>query len=235
MQLRPVIVAGVLASLLFGCQAPIREIVEQTHPNGGKKKVSYFQGQRRNIVKTFFYFEDGKLQSEQYFKKGQPDSIQAIYFPSGKKYKETWFALGKRNGDERSWYENGQLKSEAHYTNDMPEGKVVNYYEDGKLSAEAVFKNGKKEGEDISYFASGAKKFLKTFVAGTATGPEKEWFDNGNLKMEQTWDKEVLERSLRHVLQERQKRGGRNVQGRRLRRQALHVQRKRPKGLRGHF
>jgi antitoxin component YwqK of YwqJK toxin-antitoxin module len=179
--------------LIVGCKEQVKEMIEQTHPDGSKKKVSCYQGTPKNIIKTFFYFPDGKVQSEQYFKKGKPDSVLIIYYPDGKKCRETWLSGGKHNGTDRSWFKNGQLQSEAHYAHDLPEGKVVSYYEDGAVATEATYKNGKKEGEDITYFPGGTKKkYLKTYAAGEATGIEKEWYENGTLKMEQQWEKNIL-------------------------------------------
>ncbi|MGA2507805.1 MAG: toxin-antitoxin system YwqK family antitoxin [Chitinispirillaceae bacterium] len=193
MLLKQVFAMGMVISLFAGCQESVKELIEQTHPDGSKKKVSYYAGSRKNIIKTFFYFKDGTVQSEQYFKKGLPDSVLVIYYPNGKKYRETLFAMGKRNGDDRSWFESGRLKSEARYVNDIPEGKVVSYDSTGAIVSEAAYKNGKKEGEDIVYFPGGTKKkYLKMYVGGNASGVEKEWYENGNVKMEQTWEKNVL-------------------------------------------
>jgi uncharacterized protein len=193
MLLKQICAVGVVIGLLAGCQSAEKEIIEQKHPDGSKKKASFYMGNRKNITKTFFYFPDGKIQSEQYFKKGQPDSVLIIYYPNGKKYKETGYSLGKRNGDDRSWYESGQIKSKAQFINDLCEGKLVQYFENGRIWVETPYANGKKEGEDMEYFPGGEKKkTLKTYKAGDATGVEKEWYGNGVLKMEQMWEKNVL-------------------------------------------
>ena len=194
MRLKTVLTIGVFIGIFTtGCQQTVKEIVEQTHPDNSKKKVSYYVGSRKNIIKTVFCFPGGTIQSEQYFKKGQPDSVLIIYYPNGNKCKETRYSMGKRSGDDRSWFEGGQIKSEARYVNDLCEGNVVSYYENGKIRNEATYNNGKKEGEDIEYFPGGdRKKSLKTYVAGDATGIEKEWYENSNLKMEQMWEKNIL-------------------------------------------
>jgi uncharacterized protein len=193
MRLKQIFTLITAVALVAGCRSAEKELVEQTHPDGSKKKVSYYVGTRKNIVKTFFYFADGRVQSEQYFKKGLPDSVLIGYYAGGNKYKETQFSLGKRNGADRSWFENGQIKSEAQYVNDLLEGKALSYFENGKIWTEATYRNGKKEGEDIEYFPGGdKKKSLKTYVGGDATGIEKEWYATGTLKMEQMWEKNIL-------------------------------------------
>ena len=98
---------GIFVSVgLIGCGGSdaVKEVVEQAYPDGSKKKVSYYKG--KHIVRTAFFFEDGKLKSDQYFKLGQPDSCQIIYNQDGSKYSENGSRPARdgpdRNGMKRS-------------------------------------------------------------------------------------------------------------------------------------
>ncbi|MCX7727783.1 MAG: hypothetical protein N2053_13165, partial [Chitinispirillaceae bacterium] len=130
---REILLSALLVVFLISCGSKEREEVEQTHPNGKPKKVNYFKGGRKPY-RVVFYFENGKVQSDQYFdsKTGEPDSIKVIYYPNGQKYKETFYKKGKLNGPDKSWYENGTLKSEASYVDDVPQGTSIIYHPNGK-------------------------------------------------------------------------------------------------------
>ena len=74
-------VFGALA-LAVGCSGggggPITEKVIESHPNGAKKKVIVYAGS--DSVRVTFYFEDGKVRSDRFYKKGgKPDSTFTIY------------------------------------------------------------------------------------------------------------------------------------------------------------
>jgi antitoxin component YwqK of YwqJK toxin-antitoxin module len=186
-------VCGALA-LAAGCGGEgggkTTEKVEESYPSGAKKKVSHYAG--ASAVRTTFYFEDGKMQSDRFFKKGEPDSTMTIYTPEGGMDKQTTYKDGKKNGPEKSWYANGNLKSEVVYAEDAPTGKFTTYYESGQPDMEVVFKDGKKDGEEILYYPDGKKKRVRTYVAGDQDGSETEYFENGFLKLEQQWSKNAL-------------------------------------------
>ncbi|MBN1307078.1 MAG: toxin-antitoxin system YwqK family antitoxin, partial [Chitinispirillaceae bacterium] len=170
MQLRSLVISCVIAGLAGCGGGSMKEVIEQTHANGKPKKVSYYK--RGKIPRrTVFYFEDGTLQSDQYFgKTGKPDSIKVIYAPSGQKIQETFYKDEKLNGTDKSWYDDGTLKSEASYIDDMPQGTTYSYFKNGKKASETPYKDGKKEGQEITYDSAGQKKQLMTYVAGNPSG-----------------------------------------------------------------
>jgi antitoxin component YwqK of YwqJK toxin-antitoxin module len=166
----------------------IKEEVEQTYPSGAKKKVIQYQGKRSNLVRSTAYFEDGKVQSDQFFKNGAPDSTFIIFNKDGSKYKESRFANGKKNGPEISWHENGKIRSEANYIDSVPDGPFITYYKMEKRHQKSPIKL-KKEGADITYDTLGQNKHLRTYVNNDMEGIEQEWYPNGKLKMNRTGKK----------------------------------------------
>ena len=170
----------------------VQESIEETYSNGAKKKVNGFVGNKGNVVRTTFFFEDGKMQSDRFFKNGEPDSTMTFYNADGSISQQTGYSKGQKHGSEKSWYPGGQLKSEAEYVNGAPVGRAVSYFEDGKTAMEVAFKDGKKDGEEIEYYSNGQKKRVRTYKLGDQDGPEIEYYQNGNLKSEHIYVKNVL-------------------------------------------
>ena len=96
MHLKIIGVAAIIVGLV-GCSdnSTIKEAVQESHPDGSPKKVIFYKGSPKNLVRTVFYHANGKIQSDSYFKDGLADSIQTMYYVSGAKYKETFFKAGK--------------------------------------------------------------------------------------------------------------------------------------------
>jgi len=169
----------------------LKEVVEESHPNGSKKKVSMYAG--RTAMRTTFYFENGQMQSDRFFNKaGEPDSVMTIYRADGGVDKQTWFSNGTKHGWERSWYPSGQVRAEGEFKEDTPIGRHASYFEDGKVAMEVSFVDGRKHGEEIDYFANGNKKRVRPFANGDIDGVEQEFFENGKIKVEHTYVKGTL-------------------------------------------
>jgi len=190
MHLKSVLALSAAAVFVVGCGGGewppknAKEEVVETHPDGSKKKVIRYAGQKTNLVSEVFYFPDGKTQSAKNFKKGKPDGAQTVYNLGGIMIQETNYADSVRHGTDKLWYDDGQLKSEGQYENGEPVGKFVSYFQDGKVSIEVAFKEGKKDGEETEYHPNGNKKRVRTFVLGDQEGPQLEFFLNGNPKSE---------------------------------------------------
>ena len=60
---------------LLGCSSEKKLSVEkaESFPNGAKKKENYFyqDGLKKDIVRTVYYFQNGAVQSDAYFKAGK--------------------------------------------------------------------------------------------------------------------------------------------------------------------
>ena len=101
-------------SLLIACssQKQLQQETAETNPNGSKKKENFFytDGGKKDIVRTVYYFPDGSIRSDSYFKEGKPDSIAIINYQNGKRLKETRYNIGMKNGKAMSWYENGKVQ-----------------------------------------------------------------------------------------------------------------------------
>lgn len=191
MKLKLFTIACILFGLIGCSGGTLKEVVEEKHPDGSNKKVSFKKGAK--TVHTIFYFPNGKVQSESFFNdEGKPDSVMTIYYISGEKYKETHYSDGMRNGSDKAWYEDGKVKMEAEYASDMPQGTVVSYFANGNKASETPYKDGKKDGPSITYDSTGQKVHLMTYAAGNPSGIEQKWYPNGNLKEENTWKDNVL-------------------------------------------
>ena len=98
------------------------KVKEDFYENGQTKTVTYLEetGTKKNLVQTISFYENGKVKSEGYTRKG-------------KRYYGWWL-----------WYENGNLEMEGNYWRDKKSGLWKFYNEDGTLKEEITYKNGKE-------------------------------------------------------------------------------------------
>lgn len=113
-----------IAFLAASCSIDLEKVVEDTHPDGTPRLVSYYTENDglREKVKTEAYYEDGSLRY------------------SGE------FADGKRNGYWVYWYENGNMWSEGYFKNDLRDGFGTTWHKNGQKNYEGAYKEGIRTG-----------------------------------------------------------------------------------------
>jgi antitoxin component YwqK of YwqJK toxin-antitoxin module len=145
--------------------------VEKTYPSGAKKKVNYYVDNKSNLVRTTFFFEDGRLQIDSFFKNGKKDGEEIEYHYNGQKKRVRTFKLGDQDGLETEYFQNGNLKSEHIYVKNVKNGPFKMYNEKtGKLVESGEYLNGQYHGKRAMFDEnSGRKKSEATYENGVMT------------------------------------------------------------------
>lgn len=126
-----------------------------------------------------FYYDNGRIASEGYFKNGQPNGIWKSYYPDGtlksigKKdmgdSDSTWiffddegrksqilsFAFDQKNGCAQYLDTNGNVIKEVYYIHDLAQDEIVEYYPDGSLKKRTKVEDGKEVGLALEYNKDG--------------------------------------------------------------------------------
>jgi antitoxin component YwqK of YwqJK toxin-antitoxin module len=139
--MRVLLIIITLSALLFGCESPIIEKVDSKHPNGEKKKVSFYQEieSKEVLVEEKYYHDNGKFKMGGKFKDELREGEWNAYFENEQLQSEGFFKAGKRFGIAKVYFPNGKLRYEGQYENDKEVGHWKFYNESGKLVDEKDF------------------------------------------------------------------------------------------------
>ncbi len=134
-------------TLITACKNDCR-VVKETYENAKEKIVfTYPNCKDTTYYKRQFYFENGQLSSEGFYKNGSQDGQFKRWTESGVLIEEWEMLDGKVNGFVQCWYPNGIKKREAMIEKDIENGIWKDWNESGELDVEGNYKNGKKEGK----------------------------------------------------------------------------------------
>jgi antitoxin component YwqK of YwqJK toxin-antitoxin module len=128
---------------------------------------------------------------------GKEEGLAKYYYPNGILARECFYKKGKLDGVSKEYYASGKLRVEELYRDDRPDGARATYYENGVIASTDINKNGIPIYSKI--FDEQGRETLD--ISCDDNGNEKEriykdYFANGNLKCENFFhgDKVVLER-----------------------------------------
>lgn len=86
--------------------------------DNGTPKVKYeFLGNQ--TYQATYYFEDGSIREEGYFRNGKTHGLWISYNEKGQVIREGYFNNDKKDGKWRAWNDQGQLLGEVMYLDDM--------------------------------------------------------------------------------------------------------------------
>ncbi len=123
-------------------EASYKIVVTEIYQNGSPYHVIYTKPNEKITSELFFYpsykiqmlgsslnkqrtgkwsywYENGNLWSEGYYKNGTNDSIRNVWYESGKKRYEGFYRNGKEAGKWKFYDEEGQFAREVDYDKDM--------------------------------------------------------------------------------------------------------------------
>lgn len=145
MAIRLLLIIAIMTTL-FSCKREHR-VVKDTYPNGQQKVVNIYPDcNDTSLYKVQFFYENGQLASEGFFKDGKKNGHFKSWYENGQ-LESDWNVLdGKENGFIQCWYTNGQKKKEGTLSNGIDNGQQTLWYENGKQKSEGQFINGKKQG-----------------------------------------------------------------------------------------
>lgn len=120
-----------------------------------------------NVVKDgkwTYWFEDGTVNSEEFYNQGVRTGIWKIWYSTGKLQQEINFS----NGKTKNYYENGQLLNEGKMTIEMVTvGKWTGYYPNGNKNYEGSYDDkGMKTGTWKWYKETGEALGVQEYESG---------------------------------------------------------------------
>lgn len=155
----------------------------------------------KNLKKS--YNEQGKLISElSYNDAGRLDGKSSWYYPDGTLQLEVWYKDGKMHGPQHRYYETGTIEevtiyhnnlkdsistqyslnseklTEFCYVNDTLHGTYHRWYEGGSLAIEGSYTKGMMDGIWLFYDQAGLVIGKADYVLGN--GVQKMYYPNGN-------------------------------------------------------
>ena len=94
--------------------------------------------------KSFDFYENGQMESEECYKDGKLDGLSTSWFKSGQKKNETNFKEGLLEGLTIEWDEQGWKALEMNFKNNELDGLALEWHENGEKRSEVTFKEGKQ-------------------------------------------------------------------------------------------
>lgn len=152
--------------------------------NGIKKSEIHFRNDRYE-GKASYWYEDGKLQLECFYKNNLLDSIMTRWYNTGIKQEEAHYKNNKLDGTTITWDKKGNLESNSIYNNGVLNGPYREWYGDGTKKVEGNFSNGNYDGYWMYFDYMGTIIGEGIFINGN--GNQKAYFDNGQLKEETSY------------------------------------------------
>ena len=116
----------------------------------------YHEGSDKATVK--FYNYDGELKTKGNMVGKDRVGTWTYYFNNGKLFSEEKYTAGKLHGVLKNYYSNGNLTEETLYKNGLKEGVSKIYTENATLIEEVLYVNGKLNGPAKYYDLKGQLK-----------------------------------------------------------------------------
>jgi antitoxin component YwqK of YwqJK toxin-antitoxin module len=85
------------------------------------------------LIKSLFYYENGKVQEEYSYKCGSLNGLLKYFYENGKLSQVIPYSYGYRQGIGESYYENGTLLQQATFVRDSLIGEPKSFDEKGNL------------------------------------------------------------------------------------------------------
>lgn len=131
----------------------------------GKYKMVHFNGKTAataDYIKGglhgayMFYYFDGSIETESYYKRGIRDSIYKQFYYGGKTGTLGQYNMGNKTGTWNYYRENGELYYTEQYVDGSIHGKKTFFFNNGKTDTEINFDNGSREGWLSKFDSTGA-------------------------------------------------------------------------------
>lgn len=148
---------------------------------------------------SLYFYPDGKLKVEAFYKKGQLHGPWTFYSAEGKILYRSWHVDGKKTGKCAAYYLNGSLYSLLGYRGGELQGAQFYYYADGILKTFEEYENGKLSGVVRLYYSNGQMKKEQHFSGGKLHGAERLWDERGKLMIEASYEYGKVIDSRRHT------------------------------------
>lgn len=112
-----VILTSVMMLMAVGLFAQKSQFTNEYYTNGTPKAKYEFIG--NHTYQATYYFEDGTVREEGYFRSGKTHGLWISYNEDGKVIREGYFNNDKKDGKWRNWNDEGALLGEVMYLDDI--------------------------------------------------------------------------------------------------------------------
>ncbi|MFV0247358.1 MAG: toxin-antitoxin system YwqK family antitoxin [Tenacibaculum sp.] len=113
----------------------------------GKLKSKGESVKKQRIGKWLYFFQNGKIISEENYQKGLLHGMLKNYYPSGRLTEQTNYAEGEKHGISKIYSEDGVLLQEENYQKGLLHGSCAYYDIKGELKERGSYNKGKREGK----------------------------------------------------------------------------------------
>ncbi|MBL4592730.1 MAG: hypothetical protein JKX68_02820 [Flavobacteriales bacterium] len=149
-----------------------------------KSKGKYKDGKR--IDEWEYYFANKELQQKgKYLKDEKPTGLWIWYYDDGSVLREEFFRKGLEDGMMHEYTQEGKIITEGEYIDGLKDGPW--YYEVGDHIEEGNYLDGQKNGMWIYHYTNGKLNFEGNFRDGVEDGKHKFYYVNGKLKREEVY------------------------------------------------
>ena len=111
------ILTSVMMLMAIGLFAQDVQYTNEDYTNGNPKVKYEYIG--NHTYQAIYYFENGTVREEGYFRDGNTHGLWVTYNESGQMIREGYFNNDKKDGKWRMWNEDGMLLGEVLYLDDM--------------------------------------------------------------------------------------------------------------------
>lgn len=102
---------------------------------------------KKRVGKWTYFFSDGKLFSEEFYKDGKLNGELKNYYPNGKVTNKTHYTNGVKSGASKTYTDEGILIEEVNYSNGKLDGPAKFFDLKGNLKEKGAYQNGKRKGK----------------------------------------------------------------------------------------
>jgi len=117
------------------------------HENSLPMAEGKYINQKKDSVWFYFSELDGKLISEETYKKGELNGISKTFYPeSGKIAESIEYKNGIKQGELRKYFPEGNIMTKGTYKDDLLEGDFTLYFPKGNIQLKGEYHKGRQIG-----------------------------------------------------------------------------------------
>lgn len=169
------------------------------YPSGKIRTITITRG---TSTEQRDYYENGRLQSEQFRRNGERDGDYKQYTSQGKLSYSCTYSAGLKEGKEIACFPDGSVRKLSTYKivkdgapSSLLDGEQKEYKNPGQLSYSYHYKDNKKHGLCEEWFDDGKKKNSVEYAGGYRKGKCYYWAYNGRLTFDGQMDTATVRKS----------------------------------------
>ncbi len=117
------------------------------HENSLPMAEGKYINQKKDSIWLYFSDLDGKLISEETYKKGELNGLSKTFYPdSGNIAESIEYKNGIKQGELRKYFPEGSIMTKGTYENDMLEGDFTLYFPEGNIQLKGKYRKGRQIG-----------------------------------------------------------------------------------------